>query len=125
MSIYTTSSDSVFCIHGALFVSQEKRKNLNRERICSNWNNIIERQSIHSEQKFHKDATKDCHNLINRFEKPKGTIDYHSDAVYRERCNKYPKILEVIARAIPFYGRQGLVLRGIEKFLKKVMKTEI
>ena len=52
--VYTTSSDSVFCIHGALFVSQEKRKNLNRERICSNWNNIIERQSIHPEQKFIK-----------------------------------------------------------------------
>ena len=27
--VYSTSSDSVFCIHCALFVSQEKRKKLN------------------------------------------------------------------------------------------------
>ena len=27
--VYSTSSDSVFCIHCALFVSQENRKNLN------------------------------------------------------------------------------------------------
>ena len=36
--------------------------------------NIIKRPSIHAEQKYHKDAIKDSHNLINRFEKPEGTI---------------------------------------------------
>ena len=39
------------------------------------------------------------------------TIDYHSDTVYHEKCNKYPKILEVISRAIHFHGKQGLALR--------------
>ena len=64
------------------------------------------------EQKYHKDAIKDSHNLINRFEKPEGTIDYHSDTVYRERSNKYPKILEVIAKAIHFHERQVFALKG-------------
>ena len=76
---------------------------------CSDWY-VIERQSIYVERKDHKDAIKDSHNLINRFEKPEGIIDYHSETVYRERCNKYPKILEVIARDIHFHGRQGLTL---------------
>ena len=86
-------NDSVFCIHCALFVSQEKRKNLNIyiNVGCNNWHNIIEKQLIHTEHKYHKDAIKDSHNLINRFEKPEGTIEY-SDTVYLERCNKYSKI---------------------------------
>ena len=43
-----------------LFLSQEKRKNLNTfiKDGCSKWHNIIERQSIHVEQKHHKDAIK-------------------------------------------------------------------
>ena len=71
--IYSTSSDSVFCIHYVLFVSQEKKKKLNTflHVRCSDWHNIIERQSIHVERKDHKDAIKDSHNLINRFEKQK------------------------------------------------------
>ena len=47
------------------------------------------------------------------------TIDHHSDTVYHERCNKYPKILEVIARAIHFHGRQGLALRGHKETLQE------
>ena len=107
--VYTTSSDSVFCIHCALFVSQEKRKNLNTfvNACSSHWHNIIERQSIYVERKYHKDVIKDSHNLINHFEKPEGTTDYHLDTIYRERCNKYPKILEFIARAIHFHGLRG------------------
>ena len=107
MFVYSISSDSVLCIHCALFVSQEKRKNLNAfvNVGCSDWHNIIERQSIHVERKYHKDAIKNSHNLINRFEKPEGTIDYHPDTVYHESCDKYPKILEDVARAIQFHGR--------------------
>ena len=119
--VYSISSDSVFCIHCALFVSQEKRKNLNTfvNVGCSDWHNIIERQSIHVERKYHKDTIKDSHNLINRFEKPEGTIAYHSDTVYHERCNKCPEILEVIARAIHFHGRQGLALKGDRETLQE------
>ena len=100
--VYSTLSDFVFCIHCALSVSQEKIKNLNTfvNVGCNNLHNIIERQSIHVEQKYHKGAIKDSHIHINCFEKPEGTIDYQSDPVYHERCNKCPKILEVIARAI-------------------------
>ena len=107
MFVYSISSDSVLCIHCALFVSQEKRKNLNAfvNVGCSDWHNIIERQSIHVERKYHKDAIKNSHNLINRFEKPEGTIDYHPDTVYHESCDKYPKTLEDVARAIQFHGR--------------------
>ena len=90
--VYSISSDSLFCIHCALFASQEKRKNLNTLNVgCSDWRNIIERQSIHVERKYYKDAIKDSHNLINCSEKPEGTIDYHSDTVYHERCNEYSK----------------------------------
>ena len=87
----------------------KKRKNLNTfvNACSSNWHNIIERQSIYVERKYHKYVIKDSHNLINHFEKPEGTIDYHSDTIYRERCNKYPKILEFIARAIHFHGLKG------------------
>ena len=89
------------------------RKEKESEYICkcwfSDWHNIIDRQSIHVERKYHKDAIKDSHNLINRFEKPEGTIDYHSDTVYHERCNKYPEILEVIARAIHFHRTTKLL----------------
>ena len=69
--VYSISSDSVSSIHCALFVSQEKRKNLNTfvNVGCGDWHNIIERQSIHVERKYHKNATKDSVNLINRFEK--------------------------------------------------------
>ena len=102
-------SDSIFCIHCALFVSQEKRKNLN---IHNDWYNVIERQSIHEERKYYKHAIKDSHNLINRFETPEGTIDYHSYTAYLELCKKHPKILEVVIRAVHFHGRQGLALRG-------------
>ena len=58
--VYSISSDSVFYIHCALFVSQEKTKNLNTfiKDGCSDWHNIIERQSIHVEQKHLKDAIK-------------------------------------------------------------------
>ena len=80
--------------------------------------NIIKRPSIHAEQKYHKDAIKDSHNLINRFEKPEGTIDYHSDTVYRKRYNKCQKILEVTARAIHFHGRQSLALKEHKETLQ-------
>ena len=76
------------------------------------------------ERKYHKDAIKDSHNLINRFEKSEGTIDYHLDTVYRERCNKYSKILEVIARAIHFHGRQGLVLRRHRETVQESDKNQ-
>ena len=67
---YSISSDSVFCIHCALFVSQEIRKSLNTfvNVGCNDWHNFIERQSIHVKRNYHKDAIKDSHNLINRFE---------------------------------------------------------
>ena len=67
--VYSTSSDSIFCIHYALFVSQEKSTFVHVG--CGDWHNIIERQSIHVERKDHKDAIKDSHDLINRFEKQK------------------------------------------------------
>ena len=65
--VYSASSDFVFCIYCALFVSQEKRKNLNTfvNIGCSDWHNIIEKQSIHLERKYHKDAIKDFHNIMN------------------------------------------------------------
>ena len=65
--VYSASSDFVFCINCALFVSQEKRKNLNTfvNVGCSDWHNIIEKQSIHLERKYHKDAIKDFHNIMN------------------------------------------------------------
>ena len=102
-------------------MSQEKRKNLNTfvNVGCSDWQNIIKRQSIHVERKYHKDAIKDYHNLINRFEKPEGNINYHPDTVYHERCNKYLKTLEVIARAIHFHGRQDFTLRGHRETLQE------
>ena len=89
------------------FVSEEKRKNLNAFSNvgCNDWHNITEKQSIRVEPKFYEDAFKDFYSLINRVEKPKGTVDYNSDIAYREKCNKYPKDLEVIARAIHFHGR--------------------
>ena len=31
---------------------------------------------------------------MNRFEKPKVAIEYHSDTAYHERCVKFSKILE-------------------------------
>ena len=52
-----------------------------------------------------KVTIKDSHNFITRFEKPEGNTDYHSDTIYRERCNRYPKSLEVFARAIHFCER--------------------
>ena len=112
--VFSTSSDSVFCINCVIFVSQESRKNLNTfvNIGWSDWHNIIERQSTHVERKCHKDTIKDSHNLIHRFEKPEGNIDYHSDTVYRERCNKYPNFSEVIASSIHFHGRKGLALKG-------------
>ena len=88
---------------------------------CNNWHNIIKRQSIHVKQNYHKDTSKDSHNLINCFEKPEVTSYYHSDNVYRERCNKCPKVLEVIARA----KAKCLALKGIAKLYKKVMKIKI
>ena len=125
--VYSISSDSVFCIHCALFVSQEKRKNLNTfvNFSCSDWHNIIEiRQLIRVARKYHTDAIKDSHNLINCFEKPEGTIDYHSDTAYHEKCNKYPKILEDIVRAIHFHGRQGFALSGQRETLQESDKTQ-
>ena len=121
MFVYSVSSDSVFCIHCALFLPQEKRKNVNTfvNVGCSGWHNIIERESNHLERKYHKDIMEDSHDLINRFEKPEGTIDYHSSTIYQERCNKYPKILEIIARAIHFHGKQGLALRGHRESLQE------
>ena len=76
----------------------------------NDWHNIIKRQSIHVGRKYHKDAIKDSYNLINRFEKAEGIIDYDSYTAYRERCTKYPNILAI--RAVHFHGRQGLALRG-------------
>ena len=44
-----TSSDSAFCIHCALFLFQEKIKDLSTflNVGCNDWRNIIVRQSIH------------------------------------------------------------------------------
>ena len=55
--LYSTSNDSVFYIHCALF-SQENRKNLNTFVIIglNDCHNIIERESIHVERKYNKDA---------------------------------------------------------------------
>ena len=107
----------MFCINCVLFVSQENRKNLNTfvNFGCSDWHNIIERQSIHVEQKYHKDAIKDSHDLINCFEKPEGTIEYHLDTFYHEKCNKYPKF----ARTIHFHGSKDLALRGHKETLQE------
>ena len=52
-------------------------------------------------KKISCDAIKDSHSLISSV-KPEGTIDYYSDTVYRERCNKYTKYL--------FVFREGKVL---------------
>ena len=117
-----TSSDSAFCIHCALFLFQEKIKDLNTflNVGCNDWRNIIVRQSIHIKWKYHKDAIKNPHYLINyRFEKPEGTIDYHSDTVYRDRCSKHSNILEVVIRAIHFHERKGFALRGHRETLKE------
>ena len=105
----------------AHYLYLKKRKNLNTfvNFGCSDCCNIIERQSIHVERQYHKDAIKDSHNLINRFEKPEVTIDYHSDTAYHERYNKHSKILEFIARTINFHGRQGLDLRGHRETLQE------
>ena len=46
------------------------------------------------------------------------------DNVYRDRCNKYSKILEIIARAIHFHGRQGLALRRHRETLQKIDKNQ-
>ena len=54
--VFSISSDSVFCIYCVRFVSQEKRKNTFVNVGCSNLHNITERQSIHVERKYHKDA---------------------------------------------------------------------
>ena len=59
-------------------------------------------QSINVERKYHKDAIKDSHNL-HHFE--------------------YTNILEVIARAIFFHGKQGLALRGHRKTLQESDKN--
>ena len=59
-------------------------------------------QSINVERKYHKDAIKDSHNL-HHFE--------------------YTKILEVIARATFFHGKQGLALRGHRKTLQESDKN--
>ena len=50
-------------------------------------------------------------------------IDYHSDTVYRDRCNKYLKSLEVIARTIHFYGKQDLALRGDRETLQESVEN--
>ena len=118
MFVYSTSSNSIFSIHCAVFISQEKRKNLNTfvNVGCNDWHNIIERQSIHVERKLHKDAIKNAHNIINRLEKPEGTIYYHSDVVYHDRCNKYPKILEVIVKSFIFMeGKEKKTLQESDK----------
>ena len=95
----------------AHYLYLKKRKNLNTfvNFGCSDCCNIIERQSIHVERQYHKDAIKDSHNLINRFEKPEVTIDYHSDTAYHERYNNHSKILEFIARAINFHEDKVLI----------------
>ena len=45
-------------------------------------------------------------------EKSEVNVDYHSDTVYRERCDKYQNLLEVIARAIRFHREQALAFKG-------------
>ena len=57
-------------------------------------------------------------------EKSEVTVDYHSDTVYRERCNKYQNFLEVIARAIRFHREQGLALRGHRETLHESDKNQ-
>ena len=128
--VYSTSSDSVFyinceliCIslrtHLHLFVSQEKRKNLNtfvNVGFCD-WRNVIERQSIHVEQKYHKDAIKESHNLIDCFEKPEGIIDYHSEAIYHETCSKCQTYLSPTSKyeMIEVIGQKIILRNTVEE----------
>jgi hypothetical protein len=113
--VYSKSKDSVYCITCALFVPADKR-NTNMNVFvnvgCKQWHHIKEKKDRHCETRYHQKAFLVAEMFKTRFENPKQTLPNIVDKTKKDRDEKYAKILEYIARAVHFCGRQGIALRG-------------
>ena len=101
------SSNSILFCYCVLLLLQKKKKNLNTfvNVSSTSYLKINDRKLTHVEQNYHRDIIAKVQNLFHCPKIPQGTINYHADNFLCEGSSVYPKILEVIARAIHFQGK--------------------
>ena len=115
--MYSKKGDALYCMNCALFSPTDKRKALGSfvNTGYKGWNNIHEKQILHTGNKCHDDATKEASGIITKFEEPNNTIPHQTNDTVKERQKTYPKILETLARIIHLIGKQSIAYRGTEK----------
>ena len=74
--------------------------------------NIQEKKRKHCAREYHQKALESAEGFKSRFEKPESTLPFLLDKKKKEKFEKYKVILEKIARAVHFCGRQAIALRG-------------
>ena len=74
------------------------------------WNNVHEKQTLHIDNKYHNDATKEASGIIAGISYPHQTSD-----TLKERQKTYPKIVEALATIIHLFVKQSTAYKGTEE----------
>ena len=115
--VYSKKEDAVYCINCALFLPTDKRRALGSfvNTGYKGWNNIHDKQTLHIDNKYHGDVTKETSGIITKFEEPSNIIPRQTNVTLKERQKTYPMIVEALARIIHLIGKQGIAYRGTEE----------
>ena len=103
---------AVYCINYVLSPPTNKRRALGSfvNTGYKGWNNVHEKQTLHIDNKYHNDATKEASGIIAGISYPHQTSD-----TLKERQKTYPKIVEALATIIHLFVKQSTAYKGTEE----------
>ncbi|XP_065678132.1 uncharacterized protein LOC136093132 [Hydra vulgaris] len=120
--VYSKSEDAVYCIYCTLFLKQNKKNFLGAfvNRGYKEWHIILEKQKLHIDNKYHREAIEQANGICCCFKDPRQTISLQSDSTLKNQQQMYPYIVETLGRILHLIWKQGLAFLGT---YEKCMET--
>ena len=77
--------------------------------------NIHEKQTLHTSNKYHDDVASEASGIITKFEEQNNTIPHQINNTLKEGLKNYLEIIEALARIVHLIGKQDIAFRGTEE----------